>query len=153
MDLMISKILLSFKLKMRIKLIKSLHIDHHKTKNNQRNQLIKTLVGVGDNQIIMIMMASMNSTRLKKLNKRVNGRHLDRMITKKRRMKGLKNYKKEQTLVNLRQYLCKLIRNLIRIIKKEQRIKVKSIPYSTYIPKKPRYSKDFSQIRYLKLLR
>jgi len=113
MVLMISKTRLSFKLKMTFKLIKGHLIDHHKTKNNLRNQLIKTLVGVGDKQIIMIMMASMNLTRLKKLNKRINGRHLDPTITNKRKTRALKNYKKEQTLVDLKKNQWKLMRKLI----------------------------------------
>jgi hypothetical protein len=113
MVLMILKIPLSFMLKMRFKLIKGHLIDHHKTKNNLRNQLIKTMVGVGDKQIIMIMMVSMNLTRLKKLNKRINGRRSDQIITKKMKMKALKNYKKEQTLVDLKKNQCKLMRKLI----------------------------------------
>ncbi len=116
MVLMISKTPLSFKLKMTFKLIKG-HLIDHKTKNNLRNQLIKTLVGVGDKQIIMIMMVSMNLTRLKKLNKRINGRRLDPIITKKRKTKVLKNYKKEQTLVDLKQNQWKLMRKLIIRIK------------------------------------
>jgi hypothetical protein len=76
-----------------------------------RNQLIKTLVGVGDKQIIM--MVSMNLTRLKKLNKRINGRHLDPTITNKRKTRALKNYKKEQTLVDLKQNQWKSMRKLI----------------------------------------
>jgi hypothetical protein len=104
MDLMISKTLLSFKYKMIFKLIKDNPSKHHKTNKKQRNRLVKTLVGVGDKQIIMIMTVSMNSTRVKKLNKRASGRLLEGITTKKKKMRALKNYKKEQTLVNLRMY-------------------------------------------------
>ena len=104
MDLMISKTLLSFKLKMIFKLIKDHPTKHHKTNKNQRNRLVKTLVGVGDKQIIMIMTVSMNSSRVKKLNKRASGRLLVGISTKMKKMRDLKNYKKEQSLPNLRMY-------------------------------------------------
>jgi hypothetical protein len=117
MGLMILKTLLNFKLKIRIKLIKNHPITYHLTKKNQRNLLVKTLVGVGEKQIIMIMMDSMISTRLKKLNKRVNGRHLEGIQIKKMKMRALKNYKVEQNLINLSlQNLLLLIIKLIKIL-------------------------------------
>ena len=89
---------------MIFKLIKDHPTKHHKTNKNQRNRLVKTLVGVGDKQIIMIMTVSMNSTRVKKLNKRASGRLLVGMTKKMKKMRALNNYKKEQSLANLRIY-------------------------------------------------
>jgi len=97
MDLMISKTHHSFKLKMIFKWIKH-RMNRHKTNKNQRNRQEKTLFGLGDKLIIMIMTVSMNLMRVKKLNKRASGRLLEVIKKKKIMMRALRIYKKEQTL-------------------------------------------------------